>query len=463
MSHELLRLRNKLYNTPHLINTTSFETILEYLNTRNLGGFVPKPLLIEDDDFVPPSQDDEDNQNYDADLKTGFIHIEGPLTYKPVTIMGFDCGGANYQTIKSDFIDMVDAGVKTIVLAIDSGGGEAFQCFPTAQYMRDLADENNVKIITYVDGMAASAAYALGSIADELIMAPSAEVGSIGVLVRLFNDSKALEMNGYERTFVKAGGEKIPYAEDGSFRKEFIADIQEKVDVMYGEFVDHVAQMRGLSADAVRATEAKTFLPEKAMQFGLADSVMTLEEFHNYLVTSAQSQGEQMFNKRTPKFKLDKQEENLDMTQLAELQTQLQALTGQLEGVNAELVNSASALALAQTTLSEKEAALAEALSQVASLEAAQLDAKASARKQSLAAVLAADQVEATATALSGLDDTAFDTVLASYKAQAEVNKASEMMQELGGEGAVVDTTKKVESKSTTSKALEQKLGKVSQ
>lgn len=456
MSHELIRLKNKLYNTPHLIDATSFETILEYLTTRNLGGWVPSPSLMEDDDFVPTSEDDNDFQNYDADLQTGFINIEGPLTYKPVTIMGFDCGGANYQTIKSDFVDMIESGVKTVVLSIDSGGGEAFQCFPTAQYMRDLANENDVKIITYVDGLAASAAYALASIADEIIMAPSAEVGSIGVLVRLINDSKALEMNGYERTFVKAGGEKIPYAEDGSFRKEFIADIQEKVDVMYGEFVDHVALMRDLSTDAVRATEAKTFLPEKAIELGLAERVMTIEEFHDYLVTSAQSQGEQMF-KRPSKFKLNK-EENSEMN-LAELQTQVAELQAKLEGSVAELSTKAEALQTLQTSLSEKEGALTAALSEVESLKAEKLEAKASARKQSLAAVLAADKVDSTAAALNALDDASFETVLSSYKAQAKVSKESDLMNELGGEGAALDTTVKAPVESETSKIIKQKLG----
>jgi len=207
MAHGLLRLKQKLYNTPHLIENSSFETILEYLNNRNLGNYTPRKELAWDD---PPELGDAPNEKeLEIHSDFGVINIEGPLTYKPVTIMGFDCGGANYQQIKADFEDMVESGVKTVVLNISSGGGEAFQCFPTAQYMRDLADANDVRILTYADGVMASAAYALGCIADEVIMAPGAEVGSIGVLVRLINDSKALEKEGYKRTFIKAGNDKI--------------------------------------------------------------------------------------------------------------------------------------------------------------------------------------------------------------------------------------------------------------
>jgi len=166
-----------------------------------------------------------------------------------------------------------------------------------------------------------------------------------------------------------------------------------------------------------------------------------------------------MFN-RPSKFKFNKQEENLEMTQIAELQSQLQALTGQLEGVNAELNGSKEALTLAQSVLDEKSTALSDALSKITKLETEKVEAKAATRKQALSAVLAADQVETTAVALSSLDDKSFETVLSTYKSQSKLTKESDLMQELGGTGdEVIQKKPEAGENSHTMKFLKERLG----
>ena len=57
--------------------------------------------------------------------------------------------------------------VNEIILDVNSGGGQAYGCFEAAQSVRNLANKNNVKITTYVDGVAYSGGYAWASIADE--------------------------------------------------------------------------------------------------------------------------------------------------------------------------------------------------------------------------------------------------------------------------------------------------------
>lgn len=451
MAHSLLRLKEKICNTPHLMHPASFETVIEYLNQRNTEDF-----KLED----PQQESRESNSRYsfNKDIGVAVLNIDGPLSYKPVTIMGFDCGGASYQQIKEDFTYLVDSGAKTVAFSVSSGGGEAFQMMPTANYMRKLATENDVRIITYVDGLSASAAYGLSVIADELIMAPSSEVGSVGVLVRLMNDSKALEMEGYERTFISAGDDKIPFDADGSFRKEFLEDIQGKVDTLYEEFTGFVAEHRNLSVEAVKSTQARTFLPKEAIELGLADRVMTLEEFYTHLADTAQKQeGGMLKNKLFTQF--NKTEETLEMTQLAELQEQLQGAQLSVS----ELTSKYEAVA---SLLAEKETALAAALSEVATFQAeaaalkeAAVATKMSARKEKLSAVMAADKVEGVSASLATLDDEAFNTVLSSFAGLKQTVEASDLFNEIGDQGteAVVETTSK--AKTSTEDQIKQKLG----
>lgn len=452
MAHSLLRLKEKICNTPHLMHPASFEIVIQYLNERNNEDF-------KLDTAVEDNRESNSRYSFNKDIGVAVLNIDGPLSYKPVTMMGFDCGGASYQQIKEDFTYLVDSGAKTIAFSVSSGGGEAFQMMPTANYMRKLATENDVRIITYVDGLSASAAYGLSVIADELIMAPSSEVGSVGVLVRLMNDSKALEKEGYERTFISAGDDKIPFDADGSFRKEFLEDIQGKVDTLYEEFTGFVAEHRNLSVEAVKSTQARTFLPKEAIELGLADRVMTLEEFYTHLADTAQKQeGGMLKTKLFAQF--NKTEETLDMTQLAELQEQLQ-------GAQLSVADLTSKFEAASLLLTEKETALAAALSEVAqmkeavaSAEAAAVAVKMDARKSKLATVMSADKVEGVSASLSTLDDSAFETVLSGFAAQRQALEASDMFTELGDQGTeVVPEANASKSKDVTEDLIKQKLG----
>jgi ClpP class serine protease len=445
MAHSLLRLKSKIVNVPHMIDSSSFETIVDYVNKRCSGDVETSPEALFDGE---PKQ-----LTYNADIQTGVIEISGPLTYKP-TMFAALCGGTSYEGLKEDFSAMVDAGAKTIAFIVDSPGGEAYSVFDTANYLRKLADDNGVRILAYVDGLSASAGYALTAIADEVITNSQSELGSIGVVVRLMNDSKALEMEGYERTYVFAGESKTPFADDGSFRPDFISDIQSKVDTLYTEFTEFVATHRNLTVETVKSTQARTFLAKEAIELGLADSSMTVDQFYNYLADTAQRpEGNSMLKNKL--FNMKTNEETLDMSQLAELQAQL----AQYEGQVAELTSVKETLTTLQSAFAEKEAALTEALAQVASAEAAAVAVKMTSRKTALAAVMSADKVEAVSTSLASLDDSAFETVLSGFAAQKQALEASDMFTEIGDQGteAVVETTSK--AKTSTEDLIKQKLG----
>lgn len=448
MAHELVRFRSKLFDTPLLVDSKSFESILNYVDKR-CEGTVDVVQKEASSEFSMYS-----TLHY-AESNLGVIHISGPLTNKST---GWEalCGGTSYESIKEDFEALLEAGTKTVAFMVESGGGEAYGMMDTGNYLRKLADDNGVKIISYVDGLSASAAYGLTAISDEIVSNKNSEIGSIGVLIRLMNDSKALEMKGYERSFISAGTEKIPFAEDGSFRKEFLDDLQYKVDALYKDFTEYVAEHRNISVEAVRNTQANTFLADDAIALGLADRTMTQEEFYAYLSGQAQNnkEGSSMSN-RIFKFSKTNDEETLDMSQLAELQSQLTSANEQL----AEFSSVKEALTLLQSTVTEKETALAAALQEVSQMRAATETMKMDSRKSKLAAVMSADKVEAVSTSLASLDDSAFETVLGGFAAQKQALEASDLFNEIGDQGteAVVETTSK--AKTSTEDQIKQKLG----
>ena len=455
MSHELVRLRAKLCNTPHLVTEDTFNTILEYLDARNNHEIE----IREDRGDIP---DSNRRYNYNREIQVATMNIDGPTSYRPVTVFGMACGGFSYEVWKEDFLYLAESGVKTVAFLVSSGGGEAYGCFDSARYVRKIADEYGIYLITYVDGIAASAAYAISSIADEIIMGNGSEIGSIGVLISLMNDSKHLEKEGYERTFITYGDEKIPFAKDGSWRKEFIDDLQYKVDLLGQEFIGFVAENRNLSVEAVKSTQAKTFVPKDAIEIGLADKVMTPEAFYEYLADTAQENNKGTHS--TMKNKLFGNKEEMSVTdtaaELSALQEQNTELTTQLAETITQLTEAQESLAKAQASLEAKEAQLSEALESIAQMEKDKEDAKASLRKQKLSAVMAEDKVEGIAASLAALDDDAFETVLSGFAAQQEIVEKSSLMDEVGSSFEAQEEQHEELEMSTTDKAILQRLGK---
>lgn len=432
MAHALFRLREKLVNTPLLVDTETFSSVISYLNTRNDGDVAVTPVARNGEDDSGYSR-----VLYNEDTQTAVMHIEGPLTYRPVTFMGFDCGGTNYTHLKEDVESAIQMGAKTIAWMIDSGGGEAHQMSDSAKYIRKLLDDNGVRLLAYVDGRSASAAYGLTAIADEIIASKDSELGSIGVLVQLINDSEALKKDGYERTFITAGDDKIPFAEDGSWREGFLADLQKKVDICYKDFTEHVAVSRGISVEAVRSTQARMFFATDAIELGLADKVMTPEEFYSYLADEAQTNmsGDTVSKSRIFKFLSDKDEP----MKLEELQAQFDELAVKLASTEETLALAVTEAADAKAALGEvlasKETlteALAAAEGELTSLKAEKADAALAARKTSLSAVVAADRVDGLMTSLAGLDDATFKAVVDGFAVTKQTVEQSVLMTELG-------------------------------
>lgn len=271
--HKLLRVAASLKNKPHLISKTAFQEIETYLNARNVG-----LMEFPEDDAEPEISEDE------VIGGIAVVSIRGPLTYRTSGWEAY-CGGFSYEMLLDRVEDCIADGAKTIVLDIDSGGGEAYGCFESTDEMRKMCDDAGVKLIGYIDGHACSAAYAIICACDEVVINPFGEAGSIGVLICLYNDSKALEQAGYERTFVTDGTDKVPFADDGSWREGFLADLQKRVAELGDEFRDHVAKYTGLSTDTLKDTQARVYSAQDALSLGLVNKIMTRSDFIDYVIT----------------------------------------------------------------------------------------------------------------------------------------------------------------------------------
>lgn len=161
------------------------------------------------------------------------------------------------------------------ILHVDSPGGDAFGAFEAAA---QLASMRKKKMYAVVEGIGASAAYALLSAADRVFVAPSSITGSVGVIWTHVDASGALSQAGLKPTPIYAGDHKIDGSPDAPLSDPARAEMKAKVDGLYQQFVRVVAKNRGLSQRAVVDTQARTYLGADAVAVGLADEVGTLAD-----------------------------------------------------------------------------------------------------------------------------------------------------------------------------------------
>lgn len=272
MAHKLYRLLDSLYNTPHLVTQSALYPIVDYVRDRTLNP-----------NFSAVVADSKQAKAAPTKLGSiGEIKIDGVLTYRPVEGM---CGpeGVSYQGILEEAAELISMGVNTIVMTHSSPGGEAAHTFTTAEDLRAMCDDAGVRLITYIDEMSCSAALAIGVVADEVFIHPSAQTGSIGCVCAIMDRSKALANAGLKPIYIASTPGKTAFNSDGSFSDDFIEELQELVTDLGNQFAAHVAKYTGVPVEAISAMDAKSFNAVDAVAAGLANAVMDHKQFAEHL------------------------------------------------------------------------------------------------------------------------------------------------------------------------------------
>ena len=196
-----------------------------------------------------------------------------------MNLMSDISGGTSSEGFGKQFDAAVaDSGVKAMVIDVDSPGGAVSGTDELSSKI--FAARGTKPIIAHVNPTCASAAYWIATAADEMVLNPSAEVGSIGVMGVHDDISAALEKAGVKRTLMKAGEFKAEMAPFLPLSEEARKYQQERIDAYYDQFVRAVARNRNVSLQAVRENfgKGRMVMAAEAVSQGMADSVATLEE-----------------------------------------------------------------------------------------------------------------------------------------------------------------------------------------
>lgn len=197
-------------------------------------------------------------------------------------MMSRSSGGTSVEEITGMLRDaQANADVNSIILDVDSPGGTVDGVFELSSEIRAMRQSNGgaKPIVAVANTMAASAAYLIASAADEIVVAPSGQVGSIGVILPHIDRSVSEQTAGVKTTLIHAGKYKTEGNPFEPLTDESRAAMQQRVDEYYGMMKADIAKGRGVSVDLVSRGygEGRMLLARPALKEGMVDRIDTLD------------------------------------------------------------------------------------------------------------------------------------------------------------------------------------------
>jgi protease IV len=168
--------------------------------------------------------------------------------------------------------------VKAVVLRVNSPGGVVAptqEIFSAIQRVR----KGGKPVIASFGAVAASGGYYVATAADRIYANPGTLTGSIGVIMQMANIEGLLKKVGVDYVVVKAGS----YKDIGNFSRTMTPEerkiLQALLDDVYSQFVDAVAEGRGLDRKQVLAfADGRIYSGQQALALKMVDDLGGFED-----------------------------------------------------------------------------------------------------------------------------------------------------------------------------------------
>lgn len=265
----LAKVAAEILNRPQLCDPKYLDTMIHYLNDR----------IGVDNSGMVAGQYKAREDHTQASSGVAVVPVIGSLTHRGGHLEA-ESGMRSYQAISADLDQATaDSNIHTILMEFDSPGGSVSGAFELADKINAIADDpEQPRVVAFVNGVAASAAYLLASQANVVLSTRNSLIGSIGVVTAHTDVSGAMEKAGIVKTYMFAGDYKVDGNPTEPLSDETKARVQASIDEAYDLFLDAIDRSGRISAEEARATKADTFTAPKAEDLGLVDEIISEDQ-----------------------------------------------------------------------------------------------------------------------------------------------------------------------------------------
>jgi len=164
-----------------------------------------------------------------------------------------------------------------VFVRLESGGGMVHG-YGLASSQLDRIRQHEIPLTVSVDKVAASGGYMMACVANKIIAAPFAILGSIGVIAQLPNFNKLLKKNDIDFEQFTAGEFKrtvTMFGENTEKGKEKFIEELEETHVLFKDFVSEHRP----SLDLDKVATGEHWFGTKALELGLVDTIQTSDDY----------------------------------------------------------------------------------------------------------------------------------------------------------------------------------------
>ncbi len=204
-----------------------------------------------------------------------------PTKEKTLYVISFD-GDVHAEEVKnlreevSALIQIAEPDDEVLVRITSPGGAVNSYGLAASQLVR--IRDKGLNLTVAVDEVAASGGYLMACVANRIIAAPFAIVGSIGVVAELPNFHKVLEKYNIDYEQFTAGEYKRTVTMFGENTDDAKKKFTEELNEVHVIFKDFVKQYRP-DIDIEKIATGEYWLAVKAIEFGLVDELQTSDAY----------------------------------------------------------------------------------------------------------------------------------------------------------------------------------------
>jgi len=215
---------------------------------------------------------------------------EGHKNDKRVYVLDFkgDIRASAVESLREEVTALVSVATPDdeIVVCLENSGGVVHDHGLGASQLERFRSRN-IPLTVIVDKVAASGGYLMASIANRIIAAPFAIVGSIGVLAQIPNFNRFLEKRGIDFEQVTAGKYKRTLTMFGKNTEADRQKTREDLEEVHTLFKDAVVEYRP-DLDIEKVATGEYWYGKRAKELGLVDELGSSDDYLMRMAETAQ-------------------------------------------------------------------------------------------------------------------------------------------------------------------------------
>lgn len=164
-----------------------------------------------------------------------------------------------------------------VLLRLDSGGG-LVNAYGLAAAQLDRLRQKKIQLTVAVDSVAASGGYMMACVADKILAAPFAVVGSIGVVAMIPNVHRLLKKFDVDVELITAGEYKRTLTVVGENTDKGRAKFTEQIEEAHTLFREFVGRYRP-QLDLAAVSTGEHWYATRGVELGLVDAIQTSDDY----------------------------------------------------------------------------------------------------------------------------------------------------------------------------------------